>query len=105
MPRFQAENFEKNIPFYNALKQVAHNHHCTLPQLALAWVLHQGNDVLVIPGTAKLSHLRENIAADQIQLSAQSLQQIDDILDGIQVFGNRYNAVSQLEVDTEQYPT
>jgi len=105
MPRFQAENFDKNIPFYNALKQVANKHHCSLPQLALAWVLHQGNDILVIPGTANLSHLRENVAADQIQLSAQNLQEIDEILQSIPVIGNRYNAVSQSEVDTEQYPT
>ena len=104
MPRFQLENFEKNIPFYDALKQVANKLHCTLPQLALSWVLHQGNDVLVIPGTANLSHLRENIAADQIQLSAQNLQEINEILQSIPVIGNRYNAVSQSEVDTEQYP-
>jgi len=52
MPRFHAENFEKNLPFYHALKQVALDHQCSLAQLALAWVLHQGNDILVIPGTA-----------------------------------------------------
>ncbi len=102
MPRFQVENFEKNVPFYNALKTFAQNHDCSLPQLALAWLLHQGKDVLVIPGTAKLSHLRENIAADQIQLSVHSLKQLDEILNTIPVFGSRYNAVSQSEVDTEQ---
>jgi aryl-alcohol dehydrogenase-like predicted oxidoreductase len=104
MPRFQAENFKQNIPFHNALREVAKKHDCSLAQLALAWVLHQGNDILVIPGTANLSHLRENVAADQIQLSAQSLMEIDEILQTFPVIGNRYNAVSQSEVDTEQFP-
>ena len=105
MPRFQQENYEKNIPFYLALKKIADENHCTLPQLALAWLLHQGEDILVIPGTSKISHLRENVAADKIQLSQQTLSNIDNVLNNVPVHGNRYNSVSQSEVDTEQYNT
>ena len=105
MPRFQQENYEKNIPFYLALKKIADDNQCTLPQLALAWLLHQGDDILVIPGTSKISHLRENVAADKIQLSQQTLSEIDNVLDNVPVHGNRYNSVSQSEVDTEQYKT
>ena len=103
MPRFHQENYEKNIPFYNALKKVANDHQCTLPQLALAWLLHLGEDILVIPGTSKISHLRENVAADKVRLSKDSLAEIAKILDTVPVYGNRYNAVSQSEVDTEQF--
>ena len=103
MPRFQNENYEKNIPFYNALKKVAKDHQCTLPQLALAWLLHLGDDILVIPGTSKIAHLRENVAADKIHLSKDALEEITRILNTIPVHGNRYNSVSQSEVDTEQF--
>ncbi len=104
MPRFQPENFNKNIAFYEALKKIALDQNCTLAQLALAWLLHQGSDITVIPGTSRLDHLRENIAADGVHLSPETLQRITNVLDTVPVFGNRYNEVSQAEVDTEQFP-
>ena len=103
MPRFEVGNFQKNIPFYEALKQVARDNDCTLAQLALAWLLHQGSDILVIPGTSQIAHLRENVGADHVRLSAQTLAKIEDILSTVPVFGSRYNPVNQSEVDTEQF--
>jgi aryl-alcohol dehydrogenase-like predicted oxidoreductase len=103
MPRFQHENFEKNIAFYHALKAIAISNDCSLAQLAIAWVLHQGQDILAIPGTANLAHLRENVAADAIHLSRETLDDIAHILETMPVSGNRYNPVSQSEVDTEQF--
>lgn len=103
MPRFQHENFEKNTAFYLALKAIAVSNNCSLAQLAIAWVLHQGQDILAIPGTANLAHLRENVAADAIHLSHETLDDIAKILDTMPVSGNRYNPVSQSEVDTEQF--
>jgi aryl-alcohol dehydrogenase-like predicted oxidoreductase len=104
MPRFFAENFSKNLNYYEALKQISVEENCTLAQLALAWLLHQGSDITVIPGTSRLDHLRENIAADHVKLSAPTLEKISQVLDNVPVYGNRYNEVSQAEVDTEQFP-
>jgi aryl-alcohol dehydrogenase-like predicted oxidoreductase len=103
MPRFQGDNFLKNAPLHQALKEIATFHQCTLAQLALAWVLHQAPGITVIPGTTKIQHLRDNIAADSIQLSADTLSKIEEALVKFPVHGNRYNEVSQSEVDTEQF--
>ncbi len=105
MPRFFAENFSKNLAFYDAMKKIAIQENCTLTQLALAWLLHQGSDITVIPGTARLDHLQENIAADHVRLSEATLERISQVLDNVPIFGNRYNEVSQAEVDTEKYPS
>jgi aryl-alcohol dehydrogenase-like predicted oxidoreductase len=103
MPRFQGENFAKNAPLHQALKDIAVSQACTLAQLALAWVLHQDENMTVIPGTTQIKHLRENVAADSIQLTSQTLSKIEEVLVKFPVQGNRYNEISQSEVDTEQF--
>ncbi|MEI7531345.1 MAG: aldo/keto reductase [Betaproteobacteria bacterium] len=103
MPRFSVENYPKNMQFHDTLKAIAKRENCTLAQLSLAWLLHLGQYITVIPGTTKLNHLHENIAADQISLSLQTMNEIAHALKTTPIFGSRYNPVSQSEVDTEQF--
>lgn len=104
MPRFQPENFTKNLSFFNALQKVAKLQGCSMAQLSLAWLLQLGQDIIPIPGTTRVDHLQDNINSDHIVLSKTVLDQLNDVLENVPVFGNRYNEVSQSEVDTEQYP-
>src|SRR5947209_3951528 len=77
-PRFQGENFERNLELVRRVEQLADEHNCTPGQLALAWVMHQGSDIVPIPGTKRRSYLEENVAAAEIVLSDQELQRIDE---------------------------
>ncbi len=101
MPRFAAANHAANLPLHQGLSALAAELGCTVAQLALAWVLQQGEQVIAIPGTTRIAHLEENQAADRLRLSAPQLQRIEQILQEHPVHGDRYNAASQLEVDTE----
>ncbi|MEC4673460.1 MAG: aldo/keto reductase [Nitrospirota bacterium] len=78
-PRFQGDNFEKNIMMVEALERLAHKKGCDSAQLALAWVAAQGQDIVPIPGTTKRTHLEGNIAALDIQLSTEDLTLIEEI--------------------------
>ena len=101
MPRFAPEHMDANrrwLPVYRALAADAG---CTPAQLAIAWLLHQGNDILPIPGTANIAHLRENNGADAVTLSADLLQRLDALINQRTVSGNRYNEQANREVDTE----
>ena len=100
MPRFQGDNFTANLKLLAAFEALAKEARLTPAQLAIAWTLHQGDDVIPIPGTQRLDHLEENSAAD-VDLEDEFLDRIDAIFEG-HVAGNRYNPTSQGEVDTEQ---
>ncbi len=76
-PRFQAENLERNLALVGRLEALAREKGCTASQLALAWVLAQGNDVVPIPGTKRRRYLEENLGALQVRLSPAELQRID----------------------------
>ncbi len=78
-PRFQGENFEKNLQLVTQVEQIAQRKGCTPSQLALAWVLAQGSDIVPIPGTKRRRYLEENAAALSVQLSPQELRQIDAV--------------------------
>jgi aryl-alcohol dehydrogenase-like predicted oxidoreductase len=78
-PRFQAANFDRNLQLVQAVQQLAADKGCTPGQLALAWVLAQGNDIVPIPGTKRRKYLTENIAAAAVQLSAGDLQHLEQI--------------------------
>ncbi|XP_057818550.1 probable aldo-keto reductase 1 isoform X2 [Cryptomeria japonica] len=88
-PRFKGENFERNKVFYNRLADLANRHGCTPGQLALAWVLHQGDDVVPIPGTTKTKNLDENIGSLNVKLSRADLQEIADSLPPDEIAGSR----------------
>lgn len=78
-PRFQGENFEKNLQLVTQVEQIAQRKGCTPSQLALAWVLAQGSDIVPIPGTKRRRYLEENAAALTVQLSPDELRQMDAV--------------------------
>lgn len=88
-PRFQGENFEKNKIFYTRIEKLAGKHGCTPSQLALAWVLHQGDDVVPIPGTTKVKNLDNNVAALRVKLTEEDMKEISDAVPMDEVAGPR----------------
>lgn len=89
-PRFQGGNFAKNLELVAKVQELADKLSCTPGQLALAWVLAQGDDVVPIPGTKRRSYLEENVAATDVSLSADDLAAIDEIFPAGAVAGLRY---------------
>src|SRR5436305_2107514 len=90
-PRFQGENFEKNIQLVREVEKIADEKGCTAAQLALAWVLAQGEDIVPIPGTRHIKYLDENIGALQVKLTPEDLQRLDEILPPGAAAGPRYH--------------
>ncbi|WP_184469156.1 aldo/keto reductase [Rhizobium esperanzae] len=91
VPRFQAENFDANAALVATLEELAAEKGVTAAQLALAWVLGQGDDIVPIPGARKLHHLEQNAAAADITLSAAELEQLGRIIPLGEVAGKRYS--------------
>ena len=91
-PRFTGENFEKNIALVREVEAIAREKGCTTAQLALAWVLAQGDDIIPIPGTKRRKYLDENIAALDVELSDEDLRRLDEILPPGAAAGERYHA-------------
>jgi aryl-alcohol dehydrogenase-like predicted oxidoreductase len=89
-PRFQGENFQRNLNLVTRLSQIAAEKHCTPAQLALRWVLAQGDDVIPIPGTRRRRYLEENIAAIDIPLTREDLRRIDEAAPRGAAAGARY---------------
>jgi aryl-alcohol dehydrogenase-like predicted oxidoreductase len=89
-PRFQGENFDRNLAVVDKVAQLAKKKGVTSSQLALAWVLAQADDIVPIPGTKRRAHLEENIAALDIELTAEDLTAIDDVAPKGVATGNRY---------------
>jgi len=90
MPRYQGENFYKNLELVEKIKTLAHEKGCTASQLAIAWVLAQGEDIITIPGTKHIKKLEENIASEKVQLTKEDLQSIESIMPAGIVSGTRY---------------
>jgi aryl-alcohol dehydrogenase-like predicted oxidoreductase len=93
-PRFQGENFQKNLDLVKEIERVAQSKNCTPSQLALAWVLAHSDDIVPIPGTKRVKYLDENLGALHVQLTADELQRIDGILPAGAAAGDRYPAAS-----------
>ena len=89
-PRFQGANFQKNLDLVARVEQLAREKRCTAGQLALAWLLAQGEDILPIPGTKRRKYLEENIAAVQLKLSADDLRRIEEVAPKGIAAGQRY---------------
>ena len=89
-PRFQADNFQKNLEIVERVRRLAARKRCTPAQLALAWVLAQGEDVIPIPGTKQRERLEENAAAVNLRLSVEELREIDTLLPRGLAAGTRY---------------
>ncbi len=94
LPRFQGENFDANAALVARLQALAEEKGVTAAQLALAWVLHQGDDIVPIPGARKLHHLEQNAAAADIVLSATEVKELSDIVAPENVAGKRYSDAS-----------
>jgi aryl-alcohol dehydrogenase-like predicted oxidoreductase len=90
-PRFTGENFQRNIALVREVEAMAKEKGCTTAQLALAWVLAQGDDVVPIPGTKRIKYLDENIAALDVELSDEDLSRLDEILPPGAAAGDRYH--------------
>ena len=89
-PRFAADNIEQNRRLLQALSAIAQTRNCTLAQLALAWLLQQGADIVPIPGTRRIARLDENAQATRISLGAEELRRLDAVLADTPVAGTRY---------------
>ena len=90
-PRFQGENFAKNIALVREVEAMAREKGCTTAQLALAWVLAQGEDIVPIPGTKRVRYLDENIGALDVKLTEEDLRRLDEILPPGAAAGQRYH--------------
>ena len=91
MPRFEEENFRRNMELVERIKALAAQKGCTPAQLALAWVLAQGNDIVPIPGTKRRRYLEENVGAVDVHLTRKDLTEIDASLPPGSAVGSRYS--------------
>jgi aryl-alcohol dehydrogenase-like predicted oxidoreductase len=89
-PRFQGDNFQKNLDLVRHVEDVASRKGCTPAQLALAWLLHQGDDIVPIPGTTRVENLEDNIGALGVTLTKRDLERIDAVFPKGVAAGERY---------------
>jgi aryl-alcohol dehydrogenase-like predicted oxidoreductase len=95
-PRFQGENFAKNLELVDRVREIAEEKGVTPSQLALAWVLHQGDDIVPIPGTKRVKYLEENVAAANVKLTPEDLARIDAAAPIGATSGERYPDMSSV---------
>ncbi|MBA3422383.1 MAG: aldo/keto reductase [Thermoleophilaceae bacterium] len=95
-PRFEGENFERNLELVDRVQEIASEKEVTPGQLALAWVLHQGEDLVPIPGTKRRSYLEENLAAADVELSDEDLRRLDEAAPVGAAAGERYANMSSV---------
>jgi aryl-alcohol dehydrogenase-like predicted oxidoreductase len=97
-PRFQGENRERNLRLVERVREIAEEVGCTPAQLALAWVLHRGDDVVPIPGTKRIRYLEENAAAVDLELSDDQLRALDELFPPGVTAGDRYADMAAVEL-------
>lgn len=98
-PRYQGENFDANVRAAEAVREVARSLGAKPGQVAIAWLLHKGPDIVPIPGTKRVKYLEENVAAASISLDAAQMRMLDDALADGKVSGRRYNAAIMSTID------
>lgn len=98
LPRFQGDNFFKNLVLVDYVKELAVQKDCTPSQLALAWLLIQGEDIIPIPGTKRITYLEENIGAVNVQLTTSDLQRLNEIAPKGVAIGERYEGMEGLNI-------
>jgi aryl-alcohol dehydrogenase-like predicted oxidoreductase len=98
-PRFQGDNLAANVRLVERVRELAQDVGCTPVQLALAWLLHQGSDVVPIPGTKHAAHVEENAEATEISLSAHHLAALDDAMPAGAAAGDRYTPAGMATVE------
>jgi aryl-alcohol dehydrogenase-like predicted oxidoreductase len=98
-PRFQGENFRRNLELVERVSEIAREKKCTVAQLALAWVLAQGEDIVPIPGTKHRKYLWENIGALDVCLTSEDLARLDEAAPRGAAAGMRYSEGAMQEVN------
>lgn len=102
-PRFEVENFNKNLELLKPYKKIAEEQNCTMAQLALAWILaRHGNRMIPIPGTKDINHMRENAGAGDIVLCDDVVQTLDTLINETTVAGRRYTDALMASTDSER---
>lgn len=104
MPRFNAENWPKNLALVDAFNAIAAREGLTPAQLSLGWVLSQGEHIVAIPGTTSRDHLAQNIAKDGWAMPPFLAAELDALINRHTVAGPRYGTVMQATIDTEEFP-
>jgi aryl-alcohol dehydrogenase-like predicted oxidoreductase len=97
LPRFQGENFQRNLDLVAQVEQIAEEKGCTAGQIALAWVLSRGDDVVPIPGTKRRSYLEENAEAVNVALSDDDLERLEEAFPNGAAAGERYPDMSTID--------
>ena len=103
MPRFNGDNLAHNLALLTHFNNVAKGLAITPAQLALAWVKAQGSHVIPIPGSRSVSHMQENLKAEQVVLNDAALAQLNQMMLPGEVAGARYNEAQQADIDTEAF--
>jgi len=98
-PRFQGENFQKNLELVRRAEEIANEKKCTPSQLALAWLLAQSQDIIPIPGTKRRKYLEENVGALNVKLTPEDLRRIDEVAPHGAAAGNRYPEAAMAAVN------
>ena len=101
MPRFHADNYARNLQKLDATREIAEELGCGIPELALAWVLAQGEHVVAIPGTTRADHLEQNFRALSVSVPDETLARLTRLFTPESVAGNRYSDMMQRTIDTE----
>jgi aryl-alcohol dehydrogenase-like predicted oxidoreductase len=103
MSRFNPDNYSQNLGLMVELHRLALENECTTAQLSMAWLLHKAPHIIAIPGTTKVAHMQDNFQSSAIHLSAATLSALDTLFDPRNIVGDRYDAQSLIEVDTETF--
>ena len=103
MPRFQVPNYAVNINLFESFALLAEEAGCTPGQLALVWLLQQGEHIVPIPGTRNLAHLEENTQASQLEVARSIIDRAAELINERAVSGHRYPPATQSEIDTEEF--
>jgi len=103
MPRFAAAAHAANLGLLDEYAKLGRAAHASMAQLALAWVLARGEHVVAIPGTTCRTHLEENLGAATLELQPDLIARLDALINERTVAGERYNATTQAEIDTENF--
>ena len=98
-PRFQGENFQKNLDLVSRVEEIAREKKCSATQLALAWLLAQGEDVVPIPGTKRREYLEQNVKAVEIKLTPEDMRRIEEVAPKGVAAGDRYPATGMATVN------
>jgi aryl-alcohol dehydrogenase-like predicted oxidoreductase len=98
-PRYQGANFDANVRAASAVRDLAAKKHATPGQIALAWLLHKGSDIVPIPGTKRRKYLEENVAAADVELTSSDMSTLDEALAPEKISGPRYNEERMSTVD------